>query len=90
MDLAHSRMLIHKLLNKDIEIVSKEAPLIVLDSNSSVYMAKNGKDTKRTRKITRRMHLVRNGEKCKMHNIDWCEGGLQSAEIATKNIGEPD
>ena len=25
-----------------------------------------------------------------MHKIDWCEGGLKLAEIATKNIGEND
>ena len=25
-----------------------------------------------------------------MHKIDWCEGGLQLADIATKNIGEND
>ena len=36
------------------------------------------------------MHLVRNGEKCKMHKIDWCEGGLQFAEIDTNIVGEPD
>ena len=53
-------------------------------------MAKNGKDTKHTRHIARRMHFVRNGEKCKMHKIDWCEGGLQLADIATKNFGEHD
>ena len=29
-------------------------------------------------------------KKCKMHNIDWCEGGMQLADIDTKNIGEPD
>ena len=23
-----------------------------------------------------------------MHKIDWCEGGLQMADIATKNVGE--
>ena len=44
---------------------------------SAICMAKNGKDTKHTRQIARRMHLVRNGEKCNMINIDWCEGGLQ-------------
>ena len=22
-----------------------------------------------------------------MHNIDWCEGGLKLADIATKNVG---
>ena len=23
-----------------------------------------------------------------MHEIDWCEGGLQLSDIATKNVGE--
>ena len=53
-------------------------------------MDKNGKDTKHTRYIARRMHFVRNGEKIKMHKIDWCEGGLQLADIGTKNVSEPD
>ena len=53
-------------------------------------MANNGKDTKHTRHISRRMHLVRNGEKCKMHKIDWFEGGLQLADTGTKNVGEHD
>ena len=26
----------------------------------------------------------------KMHKIEWCEGGLQLAEIGTKNVSEPD
>ena len=25
-----------------------------------------------------------------MHKIDWCEGGLQLADIVTKNVSEPD
>ena len=25
-----------------------------------------------------------------MHKIFWCEGGLQLADIATKNVGEND
>ena len=90
MALAHFRMLIHEFLNEDPDIVPKEAPLIVLDSKSDMFMAKNGKDTKHTRHIARRMHFVRNGEKCKMHKIDWCEGGLQLADIGTNNISEPD
>ena len=53
-------------------------------------MAKNGKYTKHTRHISRRMHFVRNGEKCKIYKIDWCEGGLQLADIGTKNVGESD
>ena len=55
----------HECLNKDPIIVPKEAPLIVLDSKSAVCTAKNSKDTKHTRHIARRMHFLRNGEKCK-------------------------
>ena len=25
-----------------------------------------------------------------MHKIDWCEGGMQLTDIATKNVGEHD
>ena len=53
-------------------------------------MAKNGKDTKHTRHIVRRMHFVRNGENWNMHKIDWYEGGLQLAHICIINVGEPD
>ena len=82
-------MLIHEFLNKDPDTVPEEPPLIVLDSKSAMFMAKNGKDTKHTRQISRRIHFVRNGEKCKMHKLDWCEVGLQLAYIGTKNIIEP-
>ena len=51
-------------------------------------MAKNGKDTKHTRHISRRLNSVRNEEKCKMKKIDWCEGGLKLADIATRNVGD--
>ena len=86
MALAHVRMLIRELLKRDTYIVPEEAPLIVLDSKSTMCMAKNGKYTKHTRHIARRIHFVRNGEKCKMHKIDWCEGGLKLADIGTKNV----
>ena len=72
MALAQFILLIHELLNKDPDMVPKEAPLIFLDCKYAMCMAKNGKDTKHTRHISRRMHFVRNGEKCKMHKIDWC------------------
>ena len=87
MVLAHFRMLIHEFLNKDTDLIPEEAPLIVLDSKSDICMANNGKDTKHTRHISMRIHFIRNGEKCKMHNIDWCEGGLQLADIGTNNVG---
>ena len=62
MALAHFRMLVHELINEDPDMVPKEAPLIVLDSKSDMYMAKNGKDIKHTRHIARIMHFVRNGD----------------------------
>ena len=71
-------------------MVPKEAPLIVLDSKSSMCMANNGKDTKNTTHIARRMHFVSNVEKCKMHKIDWCEGNLQLSDIGTKNVSKPE
>ena len=85
MALSHFRMLIHELLNKDPDIVPEEYPLIVLDSKSAMFMANNGKDTKHTRHIARRINFVGYGEKCKMHKIDWCEGVLQLADIGTNN-----
>ena len=90
MALAHFRILIHEFVNKDPDIVTDEDPLIVLDSKSAMCVAKNGKDTKHTRHIARRMHFIRNREKFKIHKIDWCEGGLQLADIGTKNVSEPD
>ena len=83
-------MLIHELLNKDPDIVPEEATLIVLDGKSTMCIANNGKDTKHTRHIARRINFVRNEEKCKMHKINWCEGGLQLAYIGTNNVNEPD
>ena len=90
MDLAYFRMLIRELLKKDPDIVPEEDPLIFLDSKSAMCMAKNGKDDKHTRHIARIIHFLRNGEKCKMHKIDWCEGGLQLADIGTRNVSETD
>ena len=89
-NLTHLRMLINEFLNKDLDIVPEEAPLIVLDSRYAMCMANNGKDIKHTRHIAMRMHFVRNGEKWKVHKIDWFEVGLQLAYIYTNNVGEHD
>ena len=62
MVLANFGMLVHELFNEDPDMVLKEDPLIVLDRKSAMCMAKNGKDTKHTRQISRRMNFVRNGE----------------------------
>ena len=56
-----------------------------MDSKSPFCMANNGKYTKHTRKISRIVHLVRNGENWKN-----AQGGLQLADIVTKNVGEHD
>ena len=53
-------------------------------------MSKHGKDTKHSRQISRRVNFVRNGEKCKLHNIDWCKGGMQVSDKETNNVGEND
>ena len=88
--LAHLRMLIHELFNKYLDIVPEEALLIVVHINYAMCMASNGKDTKHTRHISRRTHFIRNGEKCEMHKICWCEGGLQLTDISNNNVGEHD
>ena len=53
-------------------------------------MDNNGKDTNHKSHIERRVHFVRNGGNWKMHKIDWFEGDIQLADIATKNVGEND
>ena len=77
-------------MNKDPYIVPEEALLIILYIKSYVCMAKNGKDTKHISHTSRRMHLVGNGEKCKMHKIYWCDRGLKLEDISTNNVGEHD
>ena len=81
-------MIFHDYFNKDPDIVPQEEPLVILDSKSAVCMDKNCKDNKHTRHIASIMNFVRNGEKCKMHKIEWCEGGLKQADIAINNFGE--
>ena len=88
MALAQFRMLNNELLNNDPDVVPEQAFLIILDSKSAIYMAKNGTDTKHTRHIYTRIHLVKNGEDCNLHRTVWCEGGLQLEDTITKNARE--
>ena len=67
MTLAHFRMLIYELFNKDPDIVPDSASTIILDSKSPVCTSNNDKDTKHTRHISRRVHFVRNCDNCKVH-----------------------
>ena len=59
---AHFRTINNYYLNKDPDVVPDKAPLIILDSKSSICMDKNGKETKHIRHISSIMNLVRNGE----------------------------
>ena len=61
MALAYFRMLVHELLIEDLDMVPREAPLIVLDSKYAMFMGKNGSYNKHTRPIARIMHFVSNG-----------------------------
>ena len=88
MALAYHRVLINEFLNKYPDIVPEEEPLLLFYSNYFVCMANNGKDTNHTIHIARRVHFVRNGEKYKFHKSDWCEGGLQMADISIINVRE--
>ena len=83
-------MLIHEFLNKDTDKVPYAAPLIILYRKSAVCMSKNGKYINHTSHIDRRVDFVKNCQDCKIHQIEWCEGGLQQEDIATKNVGEND
>ena len=83
MYLAHSRILNSELLNKDKYVVTEQAPLIILDKKSSVCMAKNGKDTKHTRKIDRRMHFK------KMAKSEICTRQCGCREVCSCQTLEP-
>ena len=87
MALSYFRMLNNELFNKYPYVVPEQAPLIILDRKSDICMAKNGKDTKHTRQVSRRMHFAINGEERNFKKTVCCEGGLQLEDIGTKNVG---
>ena len=64
MSLAHVMMLSYELLNKDSDLVQEQAPFIILDCKPDIYIAKNGKESKHTRHISKTTNFVRNGEDC--------------------------
>ena len=72
MALEHLRMLVNEFFKNYPDIVPEESPIIILDIKSAIYMANNGKDINHTRHFSRRVHFVRNDEKYKMQDIDWC------------------
>ena len=73
------------LLNKDPCLVTEQSPIIILDGKSAICMANNGKDTKQTRHIYRRMRFVRNGEDYNLHETVLCGEVLQLSSIGINN-----
>ena len=67
MALEKSRKINNDFLNKEPDVVPEQEHLIILDGKSAVCMSKNGKETKHTRHISRRMHSVRSGEEWNIH-----------------------
>ena len=65
MAIAHFRVLINQLFNKDPDRVPQEDPLIILDSKSAVCMNINGKDTNHTSQISIIVNIVSNYENTK-------------------------
>ena len=88
MYLANFIMLNNELMKKDINLVPEQAPLIILDRKSSVFMYNDVKDTKHTRHISRRIQFWINGEEWNLYKTVWCEGGLKLSYIGTKNVRE--
>ena len=88
MHFRNSSMRNNELLNKDQYVVSEQAPISILDIKSAIWISKDGNESKYTRHIHIRMHLMRNGEECNFHKSLWCEGGLKLSDIRTKNVGE--
>ena len=88
MALVNFRMLNNEFMNKDPDLVLEQSPLIIFDGKSSECMDDNGKGTKHTRKISRRIHFIRNCEECNMHKTVWYDGGPKLADIGTKNNRE--
>ena len=88
MDPANFMMLNNEFLNKDIDVVSEQASLNILDSKSALFMDKNGKETKHTRQNPRIMNFVRNGIYCSLYKTVWYDISLQLAEIVTNNVRE--
>ena len=91
MSAAHVRMLLYDLHHLGTKEHSYDDPegmppaLVVLDSEAALAMAKNDRDTARTRHIARRYHYVRHGVASNEHMLAWVPSEEQMADFLTKN-----
>ena len=67
-------------------MVTEQAPLNILDRKSAICVDDNGKDTKYTIHIARRIYFARNNEECNFHKTVWCEEGLHLSDILINNF----
>ena len=74
------------LMNKDPDMFIEQAHLFILDRKSHLFMARDFEDTKHTRHISRRIQFVTNNEEWSLQKTVWCEGGLQLADIGTRDV----
>ena len=79
MALPHFRMIDNKFMNKDTYVVPEQAPLIILYSKSSIYMTKNGKDTKHTIHIPKIMNFET------INSAKFCKRLEQASQSPKKN-----
>ena len=67
-------------------MVLEKSLLIILDRKPSICMAGKYKYTKHTRKISRRIKFVINGEEWNFHKTFWCEVFLKLVDIVTNHF----
>ena len=88
MDSAHYRMTNIGMMNKVPYLVPDHAHPIIMESNSALCMANNGKGKKHTRHISRIINFIINCEDLYMYKTVWCEGCLEISDIGNKGVRE--
>ena len=69
--LSHFKLINKKTRDKDTDVVTYQAPLIITEINSTSCVTKNGEDTKHISHIYRRIHFVKNGKDSNIHKTLW-------------------
>ena len=94
MALAHLKMLLFDFENigkpdyNDLSEDKEVPPVLLVDNQATVNMARNFKPTKKCRHIARRYHYLREGERNKLHQLRWIPKEDQLADDLTKTQSE--
>jgi hypothetical protein len=88
---AYIRMLLYDvmfLVTKQWRESTQRLPTIptvlMVDNDTTVQIAKNGKLTRKTRHTERRFHFVRQGQQDGIHQLHWIPCNYQLADVLTK------